>query len=100
MKVKGKIGCGNRDIAAGLVLTIFLCLMVSTARAAEPVLEFTGNNSYVDLGMPEVLQFANNAPLTVEGWMKLNRTSSRDMVCSRASRRNSRPRWQRHGECR
>ncbi len=89
MKVNKKIGSSNREIAVGFVLTIFLCLIVSTARAAEPVLEFTGNNSYVDLGMPEVLQFANNAPLTVEGWMYLETLGSRDMLYSKNDARNT-----------
>ncbi len=89
MKVKEKIGSSNRDIAAGLVLAIFLCLIVSAARAAEPVLEFDGNSSYIDLGTPDALHMSEDAPFTIEGWMKLNSTSSRDMLYSRRASRGS-----------
>ncbi len=89
MKVKQKTGYANKEIAAGLALAIFLCLMGNVAHAAEPVLEFTGNGSYIDLGTPEALHMAEDAPFTIEGWVKLNRFSDRDMLYSRRASRDS-----------
>lgn len=55
--------------------------------SAETVVSFAGNNSYVNIGTPAALQIPSNDPFTVEGWMYLNATSTRDMLyCKNLSR--------------
>ncbi len=77
------------NVGFGFMLACGLLLMGNMARSGQPVLEFSGNGSYVDLGRPEVLHMAEDAPFTIEGWMKLNSTSTRDMLYSRRESRGS-----------
>ena|SRR5690554_4601111 len=80
----------NKTSRIGLLCGIVLTALCQThARAAETVLDFSGTDSYVDLGMPDVLQIPSDGPFTVEGWMYPRTVDSRDMLYSKNSGRNT-----------
>lgn len=56
--------------------------------AAETVLSFSGNGSYVDLGTPAALQIPSNDPFTIEGWMYFHALSTRDLILSKNNGRS------------
>ncbi len=66
-----------------------LTLFGSSVGGAENVLQFSGNNSYVNLDMPAILQIPSDSPMTVEGWMYLDTRSDRDMLYSKNNARNT-----------
>ncbi len=66
-----------------------LMLTVLTVQAGETVLSFTGNNSYVNVGITSVLQIPSSSPLTFESWVYLNALSSRDILYSKNNGRSS-----------
>ena len=66
-----------------------LLLSLRVAPAAETVLSFSGTDSYVNLGMPSVLQRASNSPMTVEGWVYLNSVDNRDTLYSKNNARST-----------
>lgn len=70
-----------RKVMLGVTLLLFG--LAEPVIATETVLSFSGTDSYVDLGSPGALQFANNSPLTVEGWIYLNSSDVRDMLYSK-----------------
>ena len=75
-----------------LFVTAWLALGRLTSPAAEAVLEFYGNNSYVEVGTPESLQIPSGAPLTIECWVYLKTisggSSGRDMLYSKNNGRS------------
>ena len=64
-------------------------LLLAGALRAETVPLFDGSDSYVDLGAPDALQIPSNDPFTVEGWMRFNGLSTRDMLYCKNSNRGS-----------
>ena len=79
----------NVAIRSGTAACWMALLGALPALAGETVLSFSGTDSYVDLGMPQVLQRPSDSPMTVEGWVFLNAVDSRDMLYSKNSGRNT-----------
>ena len=79
----------NRLGMAGWLLAVALARDVVPVRAAETVLNFSGTDSYVALGMPAALQLPSSGPFTVEGWMFLRTVDARDMLYSKNTTRTT-----------
>lgn len=83
----GKKQVGNVRVIAWAM--VWFCVTGLAAPGTEWVLEFTGNNSYIELGTPGALQIPSGEPFTVEGWMYFHSLSSRDMLYSKDRDRTS-----------
>ncbi len=79
--------------ATGFLCGLIVCAFAlpRAAHSAEPVLSFTGNDSYVHVGSPAPLQIPGATPFAVEGWMFLNASKTRDMIYTKCNDRSSGP---------
>ncbi len=75
----------NRKV---LFAGLLVCAMHGV-QADTPVLNFTGNNSYVNIGAPPSLQIPSSSPFTIEGWVYLNSVSGVRMLYSKGNARTS-----------
>lgn len=73
------------------LMTAVCGLLITGALRAETVPLFGGNNSYVEIGTPSALQVPSNNPITVEGWMRFNSLTTRDMLYCKNNGRNAAP---------
>lgn len=46
--------------------------MAVAVSSAEPMLRFSGNGSYIEVGARDALQIPSNSPFTIEGWIWFN----------------------------
>lgn len=73
------------------VLVTALCLMTVWISRADDLWapRFFGSDSYVMVGTPDALQIPSGAPFTVEGWMRFEAFSTRDMLYSKNNARGA-----------
>ncbi len=69
-------------------LVISLGLLGLATQAAEPVLDFTGSASYVNLGTPDALQLPAG-PFTIEGWVRFDTFATARCFYSKCNARTS-----------
>ncbi|MDX9982237.1 MAG: hypothetical protein RBU25_19610, partial [Lentisphaeria bacterium] len=80
-----------RWVGVRLACVLALVVLIGHSRGAVSVPRFSGTDSYINLGTPEVMQISANHPFTIEGWVWFESVGSSTMLYSKNSFRGGEP---------